>query len=401
MQPWVLNQGSALLIVAIIMWLSDIVGTATKAKVPGTFVLSLILLVGWWTVLPQDLLDISGVTALASFVRYYIMVQIGTLFDPKELLREWKTVLTTLSAVAGIIIMVYGIGQFIIDRNIALAMTPPLTGGVMAMMLMSDAANALGRTDAATVAVLACVLQGFMGMPGASFCLSRAGKPMLEQYRAGTFVAEGGAKDGAESKPKLIEKIPKKYRSGNYYITTLIFFAMLSMMLASFCANNGLKLINSSITGILVGILASAFGLIEKDPQGKAQMAGYSNFVLMPSLLGSLKTATPQLVGSLIVPLLIGFALALIGVVIPSFFVGTSKPVGFNKFIAVACGLNCFLGFPPNYYVTMETINTLTEDEAERKFLTDQLLPKMIIASITAVSVVSVLIAGVMTSLLK
>ena len=400
MQPWVLNQGSALLIVAIIMWLSDIVGTATKAKVPGTFVLSLILLVGWWTVLPQDLLDISGVTALASFVRYYIMVQIGTLFDPKELLREWKTVVTTLSAVAGIIIMVYGIGHFIIEPNIALAMTPPLTGGVMAMMLMSDAANALGRTDVATVAVLACVLQGFMGMPGASFCLSKAGKPMLEQYRAGTFVAEG-AKDAVESKPKLIEKIPKKYRSGNYYITTLIFFAMLSMMLASFCATHGLSLINSSITGIIVGILASALGLIEKDPQGKAQMAGYSNFVLMPSLLGSLRTATPKLVASLIGPLLIGFALALIGVVATSFVVGTSKPVGFNKYIAVACGLNCFLGFPPNYYVTMETINTLTDDEEERKFLTDQLLPKMIIASITAVSVVSVLIAGVMVNLIK
>lgn len=400
MQPWVLNQGSALLIVAIIMWLSDIVGTATKAKVPGTFVLSLILLVGWWTVLPQDLLDISGVTALASFVRYYIMVQIGTLFDPKELLREWKTVVTTLSAVVGIIIMVYGIGHFIMEPNIALAMTPPLTGGVMAMMLMSDAATALGRTDVATVAVLACVLQGFMGMPGASFCLSKAGKPMLEQYRAGTFVAEG-AKEGVESKPKLIEKIPKKYRSGNYYITTLIFFAMLSMMLASFCAANGLKLINSSITGIIVGILASALGLIEKDPQGKAQMAGYSNFVLMPSLLGSLRTATPKLVASLIGPLLIGFALALIGVVVTSFVVGTSKPVGFNKYIAVACGLNCFLGFPPNYYVTMETINTLTDDETERKFLTDQLLPKMIIASITAVSVVSVLIAGVMVNMIK
>ncbi|MPM39774.1 hypothetical protein SDC9_86409 [bioreactor metagenome] len=400
MQPWVLNQGSALLIVAIIMWLSDIVGTATKAKVPGTFVLSLILLVGWWTVLPQDLLDISGVTALASFVRYYIMVQIGTLFDPKELLREWKTVVTTLSAVVGIIIMVYGIGHFIMEPNIALAMTPPLTGGVMAMMLMSDAATALGRTDVATVAVLACVLQGFMGMPGASFCLSKAGKPMLEQYRAGTFVAEG-AKEGVESKPKLIEKIPKKYRSGNYYITTLIFFAMLSMMLASFCATHGLKLINSSITGIIVGILASALGLIEKDPQGKAQMAGYSNFVLMPSLLGSLRTATPKLVAGLIVPLLIGFALALIGVVVTSFVVGTSKPVGFNKYIAVACGLNCFLGFPPNYYVTMETINTLTDDETERKFLVDQLLPKMIIASITAVSVVSVLIAGVMVNMIK
>ncbi len=401
MQPWVLNQGSALLIIAIIMWLSDIVGTATKAKVPGTFVLSLILLVGWWTVLPQDLLDISGVTALASFVRYYIMVQIGTLFDPKELLREWKTVVTTLSAVAGIIILVYGVGQFLMEPNIALAMTPPLTGGVMAMMLMSDAATAIGRTDVATVAVLACVLQGFMGMPGASFCLSKAGKPMLEQYRAGTFVAEGGPKDGVESKPRLIERIPKKYRSGNYYITTLIFFAMLSMLLASFCATHGLKLISSSITGILVGITASALGLIEKDPQGKSQMAGYSNFVLMPSLLGSLRTATPKLVASLIGPLLIGFALALVGVVVTSFVVGTSKPVGFNKYIAVACGLNCFLGFPPNYYVTMETINTLTDDETERKFLVDQLLPKMIIASITAVSVVSVLIAGVMSTMIK
>ncbi len=398
MQPWVLNQGSALLILALIMWFSDAVSTATKAKVPGTFVLSLLLLVGWWTVLPQDFLDISYVSTLAGFVRYYIMVQIGTLFDVKELVKEWKTVVVTLTAMCGVVLFVFVIGQFIVGRDIAVSVTPPLTGGVIAMDIMAQKATALGRIDAATVAILAGALQGFMGMPTASYCLTKAGKPMLEAYRNGTFVGADDA--GAEVKPRLVERIPQKYRTSNYYVTTLIFFALLSMMLAQFLASVNLSMINSSITGILVGILASAFGLIEKDPQGKGQMAGFSNFVLMPSLLGGLKNATPEIVMDLIVPLLITFALAFVGVVVASVLIGKTKFINFDVYTSVACGINCFLGFPPNYYVTMETVNALSEDEEERKFLTSQLLPKMIIGSITSVSVVSVLVAGIMVNML-
>lgn len=160
-----------LLILVFLVWLSDVIGTASKARIPGAFMLSVFLLVGWWTVLPMDILETSTVNVLGTFVISYIMVQIGTLFDPATVKREWKTVVVALAALIGLVITTFGIGQFIVGKDMAIAATPTLAGGSMATLIINETANALGRADVVTVASLALSLQGFVGMPGAAFML--------------------------------------------------------------------------------------------------------------------------------------------------------------------------------------------------------------------------------------
>ncbi len=401
----------SLLILVVLVWLSDVIGTATKARIPGAFMLSVFLLVGWWTFLPMDVLETSTVNVLGTFVISYIMVQIGTLFDPATVKKEWKTVVVALAALVGLVITTYGIGQFIIGKDLAIGATPTLAGGSMATLIINEAAEPLGRTDIIIVASLALSLQGFVGMPGAAFMLKKHGEILLADYRAGKATASERENvdvdqllaeelEGKGAKKRLIDLVPQKYKSTNFYLMTLLFYAFLAMMLANWLRGMGLTIITSSITGILIGITANILGLIDRDPQGKAQMSGLSNFVLMLAVLGGLKNATPEKLMEVAAPLGIAILLATIGIITVSLIMSKMKFIGYNKWLCMAIGLNCFLGFPPNYFVTMESINALSNDEAERQYLNDEMMPKMILGSVITVSIVSVVVAGLMVPML-
>lgn len=65
-----------------------------------------------------------------------------------------------------------------------------------------------------------------------------------------------------------------------------------------------------------------------------------------------------------------------------------------------AIGLNCFLGFPYNYYLTEEAARTVAKNKEEEQLVTAVILPKMIVGSVTAVTIVSVLVAGILSGLL-
>ena len=66
----------------------------------------------------------------------------------------------------------------------------------------------------------------------------------------------------------------------------------------------------------------------------------------------------------------------------------------------MAIGLNCFLGFPYNFVITNEVIASLAENQGESDYLDGILMPKMIIGSIVAVSMVSAVIASVLVPFL-
>ena len=129
-------------------------------------------------------------------------------------------------------------------------------------------------------------------------------------------------------------------------------------------------------------------------------MSGLSNFVLMLAVLGGLKNATPEKLMEVAAPLGIAILLATIGIITVSLIMSKMKFIGYNKWLCMAIGLNCFLGFPPNYFVTMESINALSNDEAERQYLNDEMMPKMILGSVITVSIVSVVVAGLMVPML-
>ena len=73
------------------------------------------------------------------------------------------------------------------------------------------------------------------------------------------------------------------------------------------------------------------------------------------------------------------------------------KRLGYNLGMIIAYGFGIYCGYPFNYQVALECIEAATDDAEEQAFLRDNILQKVIIGSMTSVSITSVLIASVMS----
>ena len=83
-----------------------------------------------------------------------------------------------------------------------------------------------------------------------------------------------------------------------------------------------------------------------------------------------------------------------IGGVIAGKVLGTSWEMSF------AIALNCLIGFPVNFLLTNEAINALVETEEEKDFLTNSMVPTMLVGGFTTVTLGSVIFAGILVNLL-
>lgn len=364
---------TALAVVFIAMYVAEIITKKTKARIPSLLIVSVIFLIGHWSGLfPRDILDISYVNQIRQITLLFILLHVGTMFDINQIKQDWKTVVITLSAVLGIIVIAGALGFLFFGKEMTVASIPPLTGGGMASILMSDAAMEKGFDHIAMLATLVFVFQGFFGFPLTSFFLRKESRNMLRAFRTGKAVnyqkaskAQGGAVK--TEKRTLNSMVPEKYKTYTYYLAKL---GVLSLIVYFINQYTG-KYFSDTILYITFGILGVIFGFLEKEPLKKAESYGILQLCLTASFMRNFANSTPQQLMELIVPIL-----------------------GFLLFASIAIGLNCFLGFPFNYIITEEAIAASAENEEERQYLNGVLMPKMIIAGIVAVSIVSTIVAG-------
>lgn len=391
------SLAASLVVVCVIMFLGDLVSRKTSSKVSSLIVIALCFMIGFWTVFPKDILDTSMMNSLREITMLYILLQVGARFNLQLVKKDWRVVVTTLAAVAGILVIVGVAGSLIFGRETALVAIPPLTGGGMATIIMSDAAASLGLEHLAMMATIIYVLQGFVGFPLTSFFLRREGVNLLKDFRADPtrFVVEEEKTGGSEKDKKdLNSLVPEKYKSVAYYLAKLSVLAWIVTLIDKVTG----AYVNISIPMILVGFLAGHFGLLEKDPLTKANSGGILQLALTASLMRYFAQSTPQQILSLIVPVAVFLFLATVGIALFSMPIG--KKLGYSTNLSIAIGLNCFLGFPYNYVITNEVVGALGKTEEERRYLDSILMPKTIIGSVVAVSVVSAIVAGVVVKFL-
>lgn len=392
------SLAASLLVVCVIMFLGDLVSSRTGSKISSLIVIALCFMIGFWTVFPKDILDTSLMSSLREITMLYILLQVGARFNLQLVKKDWRVVVTTLAAVAGILVVVGTLGWLIFGKESALVAIPPLTGGGMATIIMSDAAASMGLEHLAMMATIIYVLQGFVGFPLTSFFLRREGLTLLKGVRSDpallTAAAEEETAETGKAKKTLNSLVPEKYKSVAYYLAKLSVLAWIVTLVDSFTG----AYVNISIPMILIGFLAGHFGLLEKDPLTKANSGGILQMALTASLMRYFAQSTPQQVVSLILPVAVFLLLATVGIALFSMPVG--RKLGYSTNLSIAIGLNCFLGFPYNYVITNEVVNALGETPEERRYLDSILMPKMIIGSVVAVSVVSALVAGVVVTFL-
>lgn len=130
----------------------------------------------------------------------------------------------------------------------------------------------------------------------------------------------------------------------------------------------------------------------------KADSFGFLMTILMAYIFSSLSQATPAMLGKIAVPLIGIIFLGVIGMLIVAFIMSKITDVSFP--MAFACTLTALYGFPADYILTTEAVKSVCETDKEKEFLLGDMVPKMLVAGFTTVTITSVVLAGFFVKLL-
>ncbi|MED3572005.1 hypothetical protein [Cytobacillus praedii] len=396
-----MSQMLAFVIVVFALLVGDFVAVRTKAWIPSMFVTGIIFLIGYWTFFPKEIVALSGVPSVVAVMMMYLLItNMGTLLSLKELKNQWKTIVIALSGIIGIIVALLGIGSLIFGLQTMIVAIPPLVGGVVSALIMSEGATAAGLTTLSVFAIVIYVMQGFAGYPLTALVLKKEGKRLLKEYRKGDLkAAQAEIAATAEVQPaelKLFKNLPAKYNTDFFKLFRLALVGFLAYQVSVWLAP--IVSISPFVLCLLFGVIATSVGFLEKHALQKANGFGIAILVLMLFIFDGLKQATPGMLLSIIVPLIGTIVLGVIGMYIFSFIAG--KLLKVSKEMAFAVSLTALYGFPADYIITNEVINSLTEDEKEREALTSHMLPPMLVGGFVTVTIVSVILAGIFVGFL-
>lgn len=385
-------------VVLIVLSLGDVVSAKTKAFIPSVFVAALLFLFGFWTFFPADIVALAGFQMPVVLLSMYLLItHMGTMLSVRELASQWRTIAVALIGIVGIIALTMTIGAAIFGFETVLVATPPLTGGIVAAIVMSDAATALGRDDLAILAIIMYVMQGFVGYPLTAIMLKKEGTRLISGFRSGEIKhVKDTSKEEVSVRKKLIPALPKDYQ------TTYVLLAKLGLTAwAAVSFSGAIKPIidiSPFVMCLFFGVISQEIGFVEQRPLNLSGSFGFLITVLMAYVFAGLARATPAMLVEIVVPLAVIIILGVTGMGILSMLLG--KRLGYTKEMSFAVALTALYGFPPNYILTEEASKSLAKTPEEKEFLMDEMLPKMLVGGFTTVTIVSVIIAGVFVKLI-
>ena len=395
-----MSQMFALCILVFFLFIGDVVAIRTKAWVPSIFISAVLFLIGYWTFFPENIVELAGVPpAVAVMLIYLLITNMGTLLSVQELINQWKTILIALAGILGIITALFAIGTFLFGSETIIVAIPPLVGGLVSALIMSEGAAAAGLPSLAVFAIVIYVMQGFAGYPLTSVMLKKEGNRLLQKFRNGEIdekQVEGGNIDSDVNELKMFKWMPKKYNTEFFKFFRLAFVGFLAYQVSVWLAP--IVTISPFVLCLLFGVIATSVGFLEKHPLKKANGFGFAILGLMLFILDGLKEATPDMMVELIWPLIGCILIGVAGMYVFSLIM--SKVLKVSKEMAFAVSLTALYGFPADYIITNEVINSLTQDEKEREVLTSHMLPPMLVAGFITVTIVSVILAGIFVGFL-
>lgn len=390
---------AALLVIAIVYAAGDFVAQKTKAVFSMLFVSGIIFMVGFWFGIPKTLFEDSAIVPVALAFIPMLMVHMGTLMKLKDLREEWKTVLIALGAIVAASAALFLIGSPLIGKEFAVPAAGPISGGVVATLIMSEAAKAKGLETVLVFLTLLLVLQNFVGLPVASVCLNREGRRLRGLFRSGegvTEVNEGEEVVEEHEKPalRIFPETPKELQTPFILIMKALLVGWLAVLVAGLLGD----VINKFVMALAFGILFYETGFLENKILTKANAEGLALFALLVPIFMSLNKATPDMVMSLIGPIVVAFGIALVGIVAVALV--SAKIFKYTWEMSLAIGVCCLFGFPATFIISNEVATALGETPEEREFVLTGILPKMLVSGFTTVTIASVFLAGFLANLL-
>lgn len=377
--------------VALAFTIGDYISSKTKGLIASILTVDILFLIfgGVLHILPADLTQINFLTQVTSSVGMaLVLTDLGTSFKPSEFAREWKTVLVALAGTTGCVVVCVTIGSMLFGREMAFACAAPLAGGIVAGNILTETVTQFGRTDLAVYISGVVGFQVLLGAPICSFCLRKEAMRFVaaEEHNLGiTSVTDSGT-----SQRETLIQLPAVFKSPNGQLARLGLLAGVSMVLA------GITGINSAIFCLLFGVLGALTGLLDKDGLAKAGSKGFLGLAMFAMICESfLKISMEQFLGILI-PMFVYMVLGVLGALLLSMVVGHF--LGWSCWMSMAVSMCIILGYPSNYAITTGIIDSVVKDQGfsdeQIACISNHLLSKILLGSIVAISIASVVLAS-------
>ena len=381
-----LTQLQAILVVLVFFSLGDLIASKTKALMSMRFISSALILAAFWMGMPADLFQKTGLMNLAMTFIPVLMVHMGTMIDGRAMLAQYKTVIIALLTMCAASAAVILIGSPLIGMNYALTATGPISGGNVAMLIMSAAAQEKGLNDILVFVTMLLILQSFVGVPIASFCLRREARRLRAEFAAGAQAAAAAAEK--TERKKLIPPLPKQLRTPFILLCKSFLVAALAVAAAKLTGNK----VHPFVMALVFGVLAYELGFLEGRILEVAASSGLSIFIMLLPTYVNLSKATPQMVASLLFPIVVSFAAAVVGLIVSSLIISKIAHTSFD--LTLAIGSCCLIGFPGTFIVSDEVARNMSDSEEEHKFIESRIMPQMLVSGFTTVTIASVFLAG-------
>lgn len=399
-----MNAVLAFVVVMLVWTVSDWVAKKTRSLLSSLFVASIIFLIGFMTgVFPEDLLQASSLLGLAGVVVGFIIVHLGTMISLDDFKKQWKTLLIGIATVIGIGVLllaaaaIFGGGPRSVNeygdlistgRDYAIAGIGALSGGTISVLIVQEAALGVGLTTVAAFPVLIAALQGLFGFPLTSLLLRREASRLKDEFRAGRIEAPVVAEVGAASEGLL----PSFLRT-----TPGTLFSVGVVVLVSIGINNLTNgALNTFVVALILGIVLRTTGVFKPSVLTGIDSFGLMMLAIMIMVFGPLATLKPADLANLAGPLAIAFVFGLIGIAVFSLVVG--KLLGYSIPMSIAIGLTSLYGFPGTMILSQEAAKAAGETPEEVAAIEGEILPKMIVAGFSTVTITSVVVTSIIAA---
>ncbi|WP_057896485.1 hypothetical protein [Liquorilactobacillus oeni] len=383
-------------IVMLFMLIGEWVSAATKAYIPSIFVTAILFVIGFWTILPKDIVSQASFgTNFVTICISLLLVHLGTLMNLRELIAQWKAVCIALLGVIGTLILTLAVGTLIFNWHTVVAAVPPLTGGLVAALLMTNGLKAEGITALVALPVSMFVLHSVIGYPLTSYMLKKEGRRLVAKFRKEDIqIDENSPLTTLSNSTTQVFNLPKEFQTPAFILVRVAIVALISNGFAALIHNA----INPNVICLIFGVIAHQLGFLESNALKQAGVFNWLMYGLLAYVFEQLNLTTPAVMGNIILQIVVLIILGLLGMFIASWIL--AKPFGMSGPMAFSCSLTALFGFPADYILTTEICHSVAENKKEEAYLLENILPKMLVGGFATVSVASVIIASVFLKLL-
>ncbi|MDQ0175306.1 hypothetical protein [Bacillus chungangensis] len=379
---------AAVLIFALLM-VGEVLSIVTRARVPMLFVVFFGYLILLWTGLfPLDIIDRTGLSTFGALMVAPLIVHMGTLIPLKVMKQQYKAVFISLMGIVITTITVLLVVTPILGYEIAVSGVGPLTGGIIAFIITSEKLQMLGLTTLIVIPALVLALQNLIGLPLAINFLRRYAYKIREQAPV------NGSADDNEEGQQLEEKQEKKSLMGEKFSTPIIllfqlfFGGALAVLLGKWTG------INYSLWALAIGFSGMLIGFYKDKMMERANSFGIAMAGLIFFIIPSMNDVTFSSFIQYLPSILLILGIGAVGIIAGG-YIG-SKLFKWDPFLGIPVALTAMFGFPGDYIICEEISRTTGRNEAERKYIFDQLISPLLIGGFTTVTIASVIVASVL-----